>query len=160
MWSTIGVLLPLLVLGECRSLPEAPNPSAFFVPTPASTAAAGPTGHGKATAILAGEGAASRRSRRALISPAPHAARRGVSASHALHERASDWQYVGCITDGSNRALPSYYADIGDLTPAKCQARCESVGYILAGMQCEFGCVSREFPSLPCSKKSILVHVR
>ena len=67
---------------------------------------------------------------------------RGDSAS--LSERGDSWyrratafDYVGCVSDGSKRALTGYSVDSGSMTIEKCQAMCDSKGFIYAGLESE-----------------------
>lgn len=59
-----------------------------------------------------------------------------ATAFAAPTERAAGaWTSVGCVVDGSARALDLGPLSPGFMTPAKCQSLC--YGYQYAGVQCE-----------------------
>jgi hypothetical protein len=59
--------------------------------------------------------------------------------SRQLRARAVDgWNYVGCVTDGANRALTGHFQTDSANTVEKCINTCATLGFIYAGMGCEF----------------------
>lgn len=57
------------------------------------------------------------------------------SAHKGIHRRASQWVAKGCYTDSSPRVLNSFFWEDSAMTIAKCTAKCQSLGYTLAGLE-------------------------
>ncbi|WVR09514.1 hypothetical protein IAU60_006582 [Kwoniella sp. DSM 27419] len=68
--------------------------------------------------------------------PSPHRrSHRGLEKRAATAATVSGWDYVGCVTEGSKRALPAKSYTDSAMTAELCTSYCKTQGYSLAGLQ-------------------------
>jgi len=79
----------------------------------------------------------------AFLLAAEAASHRSRSLHRQVKREVPDWAYVGCVNDGSARALTGFQVNDSANTVDKCIATCAGRGFDYAGMQCE----SRSVPA-------------